>query len=58
MEIVTRLWWIIPIILAAIFHKQLLRIGGVVMIAEDAIGIINKKFAKAIYDDSNRNHET
>lgn len=36
--------WIIPLILSAIFYRQILRIGGVVMIAEDAIGIVNKKF--------------
>ena len=38
-------WWILPIVLAAIFYKQFLRIFfGIVIIAEDKIGIVTKQW--------------
>lgn len=41
------LWllWLIPILAAIVFYKWVLRLFGVVLISEDAVGIVNKKFA-------------
>lgn len=38
------LWFIIPAILFIVLYKLILRLFGVVMIPEDCIGILNKKF--------------
>ncbi len=37
-------WWVLPLILLVFGHKLVLRIFGVVMIGEDSIGVVNKKF--------------
>ena len=37
-------WWILPIIFMIVGFKLILRLFGVVMIPEDSIGIVNKKF--------------
>ncbi|MEO5927367.1 MAG: SPFH domain-containing protein [Patescibacteria group bacterium] len=37
--------WIIPILFVIVFYKLVLRLFGVVLIPEDSIGIVNKKFA-------------
>lgn len=37
-------WWVLPILLSVIFYKILFRLFGIVIIPEDSIGIINKKF--------------
>lgn len=36
--------WVIPLALAVIFYRLALRVFGVVIIAEDEIGVVNKKF--------------
>lgn len=38
------LWWIIPLVVLAISYKLVLRVFGVVIIPQDSIGIVNKKF--------------
>lgn len=45
MGYLTVLFWVIPLVLVLVFYKLVLRLFGVVLIAEDAIGIVNKKFA-------------
>ena len=37
-------WWMVPLVLSVIFYKQVLRLLGIIIIPEDSIGIINKKF--------------
>ena len=41
---VTRLLWVLPLVLLVAFYKLVLRVFGVVIIPEDSIGIVNKKF--------------
>jgi uncharacterized membrane protein YqiK len=41
---ITRLLWVLPPILLLVGYKLALRVFGVVIIPEDSIGIINKKF--------------
>ena len=40
----SRLVWLVPPILLLAFHKLALRVFGVVIIPEDSIGIVNKRF--------------
>ncbi len=37
-------WWILPVIFVIVFYKWFLRIFGVVIVPQDSIGIVNKKF--------------
>ena len=37
-------WWILPIVVSLIFYKQLFRIFGIVLIPENKIGLVTKKF--------------
>jgi uncharacterized membrane protein YqiK len=37
-------WWILPIVALLAGYKLILRVFGIVMIPEDCIGIVNKKF--------------
>jgi uncharacterized membrane protein YqiK len=37
-------WWVIPIVLFVVLHKLLLRIFGIVLIPEDSIGVVNRKY--------------
>lgn len=37
-------WWVIFPLLAIIFYKQVLRVFGIVIIPEDKIGLVTKKF--------------
>lgn len=37
--------WCIPIVLLIVLYKWVLRIFGIVLIAEDSVGVVNKKFA-------------
>jgi uncharacterized membrane protein YqiK len=41
---VTRLMWVVPPLLLLVFYKLALRVFGVIIIPEDSIGIVNKKF--------------
>ncbi len=41
---VTRLVWVVPPLLLLVFYKLALRVFGVIIIPEDSIGIVNKKF--------------
>jgi uncharacterized membrane protein YqiK len=44
LELVRRFWWVIAIVLLVVARELVLRIFGVVIIPEDSIGIVNKKF--------------
>ncbi len=44
MEHVLAFWWVVPIMLALIGYKVILRLFGVVMIPQDSLGIVNKRF--------------
>ena len=37
-------WWVIPIILSVILYRFIFRLGGVVIIPENRIGLVTKKF--------------
>jgi uncharacterized membrane protein YqiK len=39
-----RLLWVLPLVLLVAFYKLALRVFGVIIIPEDSIGIVNKKF--------------
>ena len=41
---VTRLLWVLPLVLLVAFYKLALRVFGVIIIPEDSIGVVNKKF--------------
>lgn len=41
---VVSFWWVIPILLLLVLHRLVLRIFGVVMVPQDAVGIVNKKY--------------
>ncbi|MEZ0371008.1 MAG: SPFH domain-containing protein [Candidatus Sericytochromatia bacterium] len=43
----TGVGWLLPLIGVLIFHKLILRIFGVVIIPQDSIGVVNKKFVIA-----------
>lgn len=37
-------WWIVPIALMIVMYKQTARLFGIVIVPEDRIGLVNKKF--------------
>ncbi|HSJ76018.1 MAG TPA: hypothetical protein VK899_07550, partial [Gemmatimonadales bacterium] len=37
-------WWIVPLVVLLISYKLVLRIFGVVIIPQDSIGVVNKKY--------------
>jgi hypothetical protein len=37
-------WWVLPILLALIFWKSVVRLLGIVIVPDDSIGLITKKF--------------
>ncbi|MDR3625567.1 MAG: SPFH domain-containing protein [Ignavibacteriaceae bacterium] len=44
MDMVLSFWWVIVIILILIANKLVLRLFGVVMVPEDSLGVVNKKW--------------
>ena len=44
MDIVLSYWWVILIIILLIANKLVLRLFGVVMVSEDSLGVVNKKW--------------
>ena len=44
LALVVSYWWVIAIVAILAGYKVVLRIFGVVIIPEDSIGIVNKKF--------------
>ena len=44
METLLGLWWLIPLIVIIAAYKLVLRVFGIVIIPQDSIGIVNKKF--------------
>jgi uncharacterized membrane protein YqiK len=43
-DMLTHFWWILPIVVILIGYKFVLRLFGLVIIPEDSIGIVSKKF--------------
>lgn len=37
-------WWIVAILLSAVFYKSIFRLFGIVIVPEDKIGLVTKKF--------------
>ena len=37
-------WWILAIVLSAVFYKSIFRLFGIVIVPEDKIGLVTKKF--------------
>lgn len=37
-------WWVVPIVLSLVLYRLVLRAFGVIMIPEDSVGVVNKKF--------------
>jgi uncharacterized membrane protein YqiK len=37
-------WWILVIVLSAVFYKSIFRLFGIVIVPEDKIGLVTKKF--------------
>jgi len=37
-------WWIVAIVLSAVFYKLIFRLFGIVIVPEDKIGLVTKKF--------------
>jgi uncharacterized membrane protein YqiK len=52
MDHVLSFWWVIPIILLFVLYKLVLRAFGVVIIPEDSVGIVKKKYVVAGKDRS------
>ena len=45
LEAVLAYWWVVPIVALLVGFKLVMRIFGVVLIPEDSLGVVNKKFA-------------
>ncbi len=43
-QILENFWWLLLIVLFVAAHKVLLRVFGIVMIPEDSVGIVNRKY--------------
>ena len=43
-DVFLRFWWVLPILLALIFWKSVVRLLGIVIVPDDSIGLITKKF--------------
>ena len=37
-------WWVLPILLALIFWKSAVRLLGIVIVPDDSIGLVTKKY--------------
>lgn len=45
MTLVTSFWWILPVVISIVFYKFVLRVFfGMVIVPEDKIGLVTKKF--------------
>lgn len=38
------LWWIVPVVLFFVLYKWTFRLFGIVLVPEDSVGLVNKKF--------------
>ncbi|MBN8220184.1 MAG: hypothetical protein J0L53_04635 [Spirochaetes bacterium] len=45
MEMLTTYWWVIPIIVSLVAYKLILKFFGIVVVPNDAVGIVNKRFS-------------
>ena len=41
-DVFLRFWWVLPILLAFIFWKSVVRLLGIVIVPDDNIGLITK----------------
>ncbi len=44
LEIISNYWWIIPILASVIMYKWVFRLFGIVIVTENQIGLVTKKF--------------
>lgn len=44
LQTVISFWWVVPILLSLVFYKLIFRIFGIVIVPEDKIGLVTKKF--------------
>ncbi len=44
LSIIGSYWWVLPLILLVVLHRLVMRLFGVIMVPQDHIGIVNKKF--------------
>jgi uncharacterized membrane protein YqiK len=44
LSIISSYWWVLPIILSVVFYKWVFRLFGIVIVPEDKIGLVTKKF--------------
>jgi uncharacterized membrane protein YqiK len=42
--LVSSYWWIVALLLSAVFYKSIFRLFGIVIVPEDKIGLVTKKF--------------
>ena len=44
LSIISSYWWVLPILLSVVFYKWVFRLFGIVIVPEDKIGLVTKKF--------------
>ena len=44
LDFMSSYWWIVAIVLSAVFYKSIFRLFGIVIVPEDKIGLVTKKF--------------
>jgi len=44
LDFVSSYWWIVALLLSAVFYKAIFRLFGIVIVPEDKIGLVTKKF--------------
>jgi uncharacterized membrane protein YqiK len=44
LDFMSNYWWVIALVLSAVFYKAIFRLFGIVIVPEDKIGLITKKF--------------
>jgi uncharacterized membrane protein YqiK len=45
MEMLITYWWVIPIIVSLVAYKLILKFFGIVVVSNDVVGIVNKRFS-------------
>lgn len=44
LNLLSQYWWVIPVLLGVVLYKQALKLFGVIIVPDDSIGLITKKF--------------
>jgi uncharacterized membrane protein YqiK len=44
LDFITNYWWVMALVLSAVFYKAIFRLFGIVIVPEDKIGLVTKKF--------------